>query len=673
MSNKDTRSKQDSPVASSASGASDNAAASSSAPNPNAAPNSANPAPNSAAAPNNPAPAPKSRFRRANIGRGGPTRNMMPGEKPQDFKGTFTKLLRYLGRHKIAVLVVIIFAMISTVFSILGPKILGEATTTLFEGVMAQVAGIGDGVDFAAIGRILLVLAALYGISALFQFVQGFVMAGVANRICYSMRRDIDEKIMRLPFSYYDKVATGDVMSRITNDVDAIQQSLNQSVTQVITSITSLIGILIMMFSISWVMTLIALLILPLSAGVIALIVGRSQKHFFAQQEHLGVVNGLVEENYGAHTIVRAFNGEERSLEQFSQSNDTLYNAAWRANFLSGMMMPIMNIIGNLGYVVVCVVGAWLAIQGRITVGDIQAFMQYMRNFQQPIVQLSQISNVMQQTMAAAERIFGFLEEGEIVPDVSVEEAVDPTNVRGAVSFEHVRFGYDADKPVIQDFSATAAPGQKVAIVGHTGAGKTTIVKLLMRFYDVDEGAILVDGHDIRQFRRDDLRSLFGMVLQETWLYNASIADNIRYGKLDATDEEVRAAARVAQADHFISTLPDGYDMELNEEASNVSQGQKQLLTIARAVLHDPRILILDEATSSVDTRTELLIQKAMDNLMAGRTSFIIAHRLSTIKNADLILVMADGDIVEQGSHAELLAASGHYATLYNSQFVDLA
>ncbi|MDR0347857.1 MAG: ABC transporter ATP-binding protein/permease [Coriobacteriales bacterium] len=597
----------------------------------------------------------------------------MRGEKARDFKGTLAKLLRYLGGHRIAIVVVVVFAMVSTVFSILGPKILGQATTTLFEGIMAQIAGTGDGVDFAAIARILLLLAALYLISAIFQFAQGFIMTGVSNRVCFSLRRDIDKKIMRLPFSYYDKVATGDVMSRITNDVDAIQQSLNQSITQVITSVTSLIGILIMMFSISWVMTLIALIVLPLSAAVVALIVGRSQKHFVAQQNYLGEVNGMVEESYGAHVIVRAFNGEGRALESFSKSNDTLYNAAWRANFLSGMMMPIMNIIGNLGYVVVCVVGGWLAMQGRITVGDIQAFMQYMRSFQQPIMQLSQISNVLQQTMAAAERIFGFLEEEEIAPDVDAEQAVDPTGVRGAVSFRHVRFGYEEDKPVIHDFSAEIAPGRKIAIVGHTGAGKTTIVKLLMRFYDVDKGAILVDDHDIRQFRRDDLRSLFGMVLQDTWLYNASIADNIRYGRLEASDEEVRSAARVAQADHFISTLPDGYGMMLNEDASNVSQGQKQLLTIARAVLHDPKILILDEATSSVDTRTELLIQKAMDNLMAGRTSFIIAHRLSTIKNADLILVMADGDIVEQGSHAELLAAGGHYAALYNSQFSDVA
>jgi ATP-binding cassette subfamily B protein len=613
--------------------------------------------------------------RRGLFGRrgGGPVRSVTQGERPRDFKGTFVKLLRYLGGHKMAVLIVMLFAMVSTVFVILGPKILGQATTTLFEGVMAQIAGTGNGPDFAAISRILMLLLVLYFTSALFLFIQGFIMAGVANQICYSLRRDIDEKIMRLPFSYYDKVATGDVMSRITNDVDAIQQSLNQSVTQIITSVTSIIGILVMMFSISWSMTIIALFVLPASVGVVVFIVKRSQKHFFAQQEYLGEVNGMVEENYGAHVIVRAFNGEARALKAFSESNDTLYNAAWRANFLSGMMMPIMNIIGNLGYVVVCVMGAWLAVQGRIAVGDIQAFMQYMRNFQQPIMQLSQLSNVLQQTMAAAERIFGFLEEEELTPDISDDEAVDPASVVGAVTFDHVRFGYDSDKPVIHDFSATVAPGQKIAIVGHTGAGKTTIVKLLMRFYDVDEGAIRVDDHDVRQFKRDDLRSLFGMVLQETWLYNASIADNIRYGKLDATDDEVRAAARIAQADHFISTLPDGYDMVLNEEASNVSQGQKQLFTIARAVLHDPKILILDEATSSVDTRTELLIQKAMDNIMAGRTSFIIAHRLSTIRNADLILVMENGDIVEQGSHAELLAAGGHYAMLYNSQFSNVA
>jgi ATP-binding cassette subfamily B protein len=606
------------------------------------------------------------------FGGGGPMGNMGTSDKPKDFKGAFGKLLGYLGRHRIAIVVVMLFAVVSTVFSIVGPKILGEATTTLFEGIMGQISGTGDGVDFVAIARILMLLLGLYLVSALFQFVQGFIMSGVANKICYSLRRDIDEKIMRLPFAYYDKVATGDVMSRITNDVDAIQQSLNQSITQIITSITSLIGILIMMFSISWLMTIIALVVLPVSALVVALIVSRSQKHFTAQQEYLGEVNGMVEENFGAHTVVRAFNGEQRAMEQFAKSNNTLYDAAWHANFLSGLMMPIMSVISNLGYVVVCVIGGYLAVNGRITVGDIQAFVQYMRNFQQPIMQLSQLSSILQQTMAAAERIFTFLDEKEIPAEVADGESADPDGIVGHVSFDHVHFGYEADKPVINDFTAEVKPGQKIAIVGHTGAGKTTIVKLLMRFYDVDSGAILVDGHDIRQFKRDDLRTLFGMVLQDTWLYNASIAENIRYGRLEATDDEVHAAARVAQADHFISTLPDGYHMTLNEEASNVSQGQKQLLTIARAMLHDPKILILDEATSSVDTRTELLIQKAMDNLMANRTSFIIAHRLSTIKNADLILVMENGDIIEQGSHDELLRANGHYASLYNSQFADV-
>ena len=596
---------------------------------------------------------------------------VMPGEKAKDFKGALKKLLHYLGGHKIAVSIVILFAMISTVFSIVGPKILGTATTELFTGIMAQIAGTGAGPDFHAIAMTLLLLICLYLVSAGFQFVQGFMMTGVSNKICYSLRRDIDEKIMRLPLAYFDRTATGDVMSRITNDVDAIQQSFDRSITQIITAFVTLVGVLVMMFSISWVMTLIALVTLPLSAGIMGVIVKISQKHFTRQQEYLGEVNGLVEENFGAHTIMRAFNGEKVALDQFNESNSTLYNAAWRANFLSGMMMPIMNIIGNLGYVVVCVVGGYLAINGRIAVGDIQAFMQYMRNFQQPIMQVSQISNVLQQTMAAAERIFTFLEEPDIVADVSDAEAVDPSTVVGQVCFDHVGFGYDPAKPVINDFTAQVKPGQKIAIVGHTGAGKTTIVKLLMRFYDVDEGAILVDKHDIRQFKRDDLRSLFGMVLQDTWLYNGSIKENIRYGRLEATDEEVYAAAKIAQADHFITTMPKGYDMVLNEEASNVSQGQKQLLTIARAVLHDPKVLILDEATSSVDTRTEQQIQKAMDNLMANRTSFIIAHRLSTIRNADLILVMDNGDIVEQGSHEQLLAAGGHYANLYNAQFAN--
>jgi ATP-binding cassette subfamily B protein len=596
---------------------------------------------------------------------------MAPTEKAKDFKGTMRKLIHYLGRHRVAVVFVMLFAVVSTIFSILGPKIMGNATTELFEGIMAQIAGTGSGPDFEVIGRILLMILVLYLISAGFSFLQGFIMTGVTNKVCYSLRRDIDEKIMRLPFSYYDRIATGDVMSRITNDVDAIQQGLNQSITQVITSITTLIGVLVMMFSISWVMTLIALVTLPISGLAVAFVVGRSQKHFVAQQDSLGEVNGMVEENYGAHTIVRAFNGEQRSLAQFAKSNNALYTAAWKANFFSGTMMPIMNIIGNLGYVVVCIVGGYFAIHGRVTVGDIQAFMQYMRQFQQPIVQISQVSNMLQQTMAGAERIFTFLEEDNLPADVTDEDAANPAEVTGAVCFEHVHFGYDPDKPVIKDFSACVQPGQKIAIVGHTGAGKTTIVKLLMRFYDVDSGSITLDGHDIRSFKRDELRTLFGMVLQDTWLYNATIADNIRYGRLDATDEEVRAAARVAQADRFISTLPDSYSLMLNEETSNVSQGQKQLLTIARAVLHDPRILILDEATSSVDTRTEVLIQKAMDNLMVGRTSFIIAHRLSTIRNADLILVMEDGDIVEQGTHAELLKAGGSYAALYRSQFTE--
>lgn len=604
-----------------------------------------------------------------------------PVEKAKDFKGTVKKLLVYLGGYKIAILFVMVFAVCSTVFAIVGPKILGNATTELFNGIMGKIAGTSDGVDFAAIGSILLWLVGLYLVSALFQFIQGYIMTGVSNKITYRLRKDIDEKIHRLPFSYYDRVTVGEVLSLITNDVDVINHSFNQSITQIITSVTMLVGTLVMMLSISWQMTLIALLTLPVSLLVIGFIIGKSQKHFINQQNYLGNVNGIVEENYSCHTIVKAFNGEERALRQFRESNNTLYSSAWKANFLSGLMMPIMSIIGNIGYVVVCVVGGYLAAQGRMTVGNIQAFIQYMRQFTQPILQISQISNVLQQTVAASERVFAFLEEAEEIPEapdaLTISRNGDaplPTDVviDGHIIFENVSFGYTNDKTVIKKLNAEIKPGQKVAIVGPTGAGKTTIVKLLMRFYDVGSGKILLDGHDIREFKRDELRRVFGMVLQDTWLYNGTIADNIRYGKLNATDDEVRKAAKVAQCDHFINTLPDGYNMVLNEEASNVSHGQKQLLTIARAVLADPKILILDEATSSVDTRTEILIQKAMANLMRGRTSFIIAHRLSTIRNADLILVMNNGDIVEQGTHEELLAQKGFYANLYQSQFAEV-
>ncbi len=606
----------------------------------------------------------------------------MPGmqgaDKPKDFKGTFKKLLDYLGGYKYAIALVMFFALGSTVFAILGPKILGRATTELFNGIMSMIAGASEGVDFGAIAAILLWLLGLYLISAIFQFIQGFIMTGVSNKIAYRLRLDIDEKIHRLPFSYYDSVAVGEVLSRITNDVDAINHSLSQSITQIITSATTMIGILVMMLTISWQMTLIALATLPVSLIVVAVIIKNSQKHFVNQQNLLGVVNGLVEESYSCHIIVKAFNGEEKSLKEFKESNDTLYSSAWKANFLSGLMMPIMGIIGNIGYVVVCVIGGSLAVQGAMTVGNIQAFIQYMRQFTQPILQLSQISNLLQQTMAAAERVFSFLDEAEEPPEAvnayrvcgdHEEESKSCIAVTGNISFDDVSFGYTPDRTIIRDFSAEIKPGEKIAIVGPTGAGKTTIVKLLMRFYDLESGAIKLEGRNILHFDRDELRSAFGMVLQETWLFHGTVADNIRYGRLDATDAEVKRAAMVAQADQFICTLPGGYNMVLNEEASNVSQGQKQLLTIARAILADPKILILDEATSSVDTRTEILIQKAMDNLMKGRTSFIIAHRLSTIRNADLILVMDNGEIVEQGSHDELLAQNGFYANLYQSQF----
>jgi len=591
---------------------------------------------------------------------------MMKGEKARDFKGTMRKLIIYLGQYKVALIAVAIVAALSTTANIAGPKILGNATTKLFEGVMAQLAGTGE-IDFNAIGRIVLNVLALYVASGLFSYIQGWVMANVSTDIAYRFRRDIAAKINRMPLKYFDTTTHGEVLSRITNDVDTVNQTLSQSLTQIITSTFTVVGVLVMMLSISWLMTLVALLMIPLSLGIVGLIIGRSQKYFKQQQDYLGHVNGHIEEMYGGHVVMKAFNGEAKSIAKFDESNTPLYNAAWKSQFLSGLMMPLMMFVGNLGYVAVAILGGWLAARNAITVGDIQAFIQYVRSFTQPITQLANISNVLQQTAAAAERVFEFLAEPEEI--VETAEPVKLEKVDGHVEFRDVHFGYTPDKVVINDFCAEAQPGQKIAIVGPTGAGKTTMVKLLMRFYDVNDGAILVDGHDIRDFTRHDLRKLFAMVLQDTWLYNGTIMENIRYGRQDATDDEVIAAAKTAHVDHFIHTLPDGYGMVLNEEASNVSQGQKQLLTIARAVLADPRILILDEATSSVDTRTEVLIQQAMDQLMQGRTSFVIAHRLSTIRNADLILVMNEGDIVEQGTHAELLAREGFYAELYNSQF----
>ena len=599
-------------------------------------------------------------------GPGGPS-GMMPGEKAKDFKGSLKKLASYLSAYKISLFFVLIFAVASTVFMIVGPKILGNATTALFEGVMNLIADNGKGIDFDYIGQILLLLLGLYVIAALFSYIQGYIMTGISMKVTYQLRRNIFAKINRLPFKYFDKTSYGEVLSFLTNDIETVNQTLNQSVTQIITSVATLVGILIMMFSISWQMTIVALLIVPISFVVVVNIVKKSQPHFSEQQTYLGHINGHVEEMFSGHNVVKAFNGEEASFKTFDHYNTTLYSSAWKSQFLSGLMMPMMNFIGNLGYVAVCILGGYLAVNGRLSVGDIQAFIQYVRQFTHPIMQIANISNILQQTTAAAERVFTFLDEEEEVEESTT--AFDLTRVSGSVDFDHVNFGYNPDKTVIKDFSAHIKEGQKIAIVGPTGAGKTTIVKLLMRFYDVASGAILVDGHNIKDFSRGDLRSLFGMVLQDTWLYNASIRDNIKYGRLDASDAEVEAAAIAAQVDYFVHTLPDGYNMCLNEEASNVSQGQKQLLTIARAILADPKILILDEATSSVDTRTEVLIQKAMDNLMEGRTSFVIAHRLSTIKNADLILVMNEGDIVEQGNHFDLLAANGFYAKLYNSQF----
>ena len=599
-------------------------------------------------------------------GEGGPMAAMRKGDTAQNFKQTMRKLASYLAAYKIKLIVVAIFAVASTVFNIVGPKVLGNATTALFEGVMAEISGTGS-IDFDYIGRILLIMLVLYILSALFAYVMGWIMAGVSTDISYRFRQAISEKINRMPLSYFDRTTQGEVLSRITNDVDTVNQTLSQSLTQIITSTITVVGVLVMMFSISWLMTLVSLIIIPLTLIVVSVIVRRSQVYFKDQQDYLGHVNGHVEEMFGGHRVMKAFNGEERSIEKFEGYNDTLYSVAWKSQFLSGLMMPIMTFIGNLGYVAVVVVGGYLTVRNTISVGDIQAFIQYVRNFNMPLTQLANISNVLQQTAAAAERVFEFLEEPEEVKEV--ENPVALESVSGHVEFRNVRFGYDPEKPVIYNLSGEAKPGQKVAIVGPTGAGKTTIVKLLMRFYDVNDGAILVDGHDIRDFRRQDLRRWFGMVLQDTWLYNDTIMENIRYGRPEASDAEVEAAAQAAHVDHFVHTLPDGYQMVINEETTNISQGQMQLLTIARAVLADPKILILDEATSSVDTRTEVLIQQAMDRLMEGRTSFIIAHRLSTIRNADLILVMREGDIVEQGTHEELLKRGEFYAELYNSQF----
>ena len=597
-------------------------------------------------------------------------RHGMSTEKAKDFKGTMKKLMGYLTQYKIGLLLVVIFAIGSTIFNIAGPKILGKATTELFHGLISKVSG-GSGIDFDKIAKILIGLMCLYVCSALFSFIQGYIMTGVSQKLTYRMRKEISEKIDRLPMGYFDKMTHGEILSRITNDVDTLSQSLNQSATQVITSVATIIGVLVMMLSISPLMTVIAILILPLSMELIGMIVKRSQRYFKEQQEYLGYVNGQVEEVYGGHNIVKAFNKEDDVIDEFDRDNDRLYRSAWKSQFLSGIMMPIMQFVGNLGYVAVVILGGYLAIKKTIEVGDIQSFIQYVRNFTQPIQQVAQVANMLQSTAAASERVFEFLEEPE--EEAAPENPVVLKNPEGAVEFEHVHFGYNPEHTIIHDFSVKVEPGQKIAIVGPTGAGKTTMVKLLMRFYDVSGGSIKVDGHDIREFDRGELRRMFGMVLQDTWLFKGSIEDNIRYGKLDATHEDVVKAADAAYAHRFIQTLPGGYGMELNEEASNVSQGQKQLLTIARAILADPKILILDEATSSVDTRTEVRIQKAMDNLMKGRTSFIIAHRLSTIRDADLILVMKEGDIVEMGRHEELLAKNGFYADLYNSQFEQTA
>ena len=599
----------------------------------------------------------------------GPGRGMLPAEKAKDFNGSIGKLIKYVGSYKIAIFIVMIMAAASTVFNVAGPKVLGKATTGLSEGLMRKIAGTG-GIDFDYIGKILLIVLGLYVCSAIFNFAQGWIMTGISQKICYRLRKEISEKINRMPMKYFESRTYGEVLSRITNDVDTLGMGLNQSITTIITSTATMIGVLIMMLSISPLMTIIAIVILPISVWLISFVIKKSQNYFKTQQEYLGHINGQIEETYGGHMVVKSFNKEKDMVDEFNRTNNVLYSSAWKSQFFSGMMQPIMAFVGNLGYAGVALSGGLLAINGVITIGDIQAFIQYVRNFTQPITQIAQVINQVQSMAAASERVFEFLNEEE--EEQIVKNPVSTDNIRGEVEFDHVRFGYKEDQVIIRDFCAKVKPGQKVAIVGPTGAGKTTMVKLLMRFYDVNSGEIRIDGHNIKDFNRRELRDAFGMVLQDTWLYKDTIMENIRYGKLEASDEEVIAAAKAAHAHHFIETLPGGYNMELNEDASNVSQGQKQLLTIARAILADNPILILDEATSSVDTRTEIQIQNAMDNLMKGRTSFVIAHRLSTIKDADIILVMKDGDIVEQGNHEELLAKGGFYAGLYNSQFEDV-
>ena len=604
--------------------------------------------------------------RRPGGSRGPMGRGMSSGEKAKDFKKSVGKLMKHLGSYKIAVFTVMVFAAVSTVFNVVSPKVLGKATTALAEGLSSKIAGTG-GLDFGYIGKILLIVLGLYLCSAVFNFAQGWIMTGITQKICYNLRKDISEKIHRMPMKYFESRTYGEVLSRITNDVDTLGMGLNQSITQIITSVATMIGVLIMMLSISPFMTLIALVILPVSAVLVGIIVKKSQRYFKTQQEYLGHINGQVEETFGGHLVIKAYNKEKDVIEEFDKTNGVLYDSAWKSQFLSGLMQPVMMFVGNLGYVAVAVSGGMLAIRKIITIGDIQAFIQYVKNFTQPVQQIAQVTNQVQSMAAAAERVFEFLEEVE--EDQISENPVRLENIQGNVEFSHVKFGYREDQIIIKDFSASVKKGQKIAIVGPTGAGKTTMVKLLMRFYDVNSGSISLDGHNLKDFNRRELRDAFGMVLQDTWLFKGTIMENIRYGRLDATDEEVIQAAKAAYAHNFIMSLPDGYNMELNEDATNISQGQKQLLTIARAILADNRVMILDEATSSVDTRTEILIQKAMDTLMEGRTSFIIAHRLSTIRNADMILVMREGDIVEQGSHDELLAKGGFYAELYNSQF----